>query len=207
MNLISELRMLAEDLHVNGYNRYSAAMSQAADELAKWEAVFGHLGDTPDECGNAIIAARDELEERLEAAENERDALRAETKSLREGLKRMCLDEDAAAKEANTLRAKIEAVEKQEPVAWRWELKAGQYTYIDKPEHAGKNARIVPLYALPGAQSQLNEIKIALQRALELGQRETWTGARKHRSREDQREEQQCWNKVWGLLGTQGEGK
>ena len=64
MNLINELRMLAEDLHVNGYSRYSSAMSQAADELAKWEAVFGHLGNTPDECGNAIIAARDELEER-----------------------------------------------------------------------------------------------------------------------------------------------
>ena len=64
MNLINELRMLAEDLHANGYNRYSAAMSKAADELAKWEAVFGHLGGTPDECGNAIIAARDELEDR-----------------------------------------------------------------------------------------------------------------------------------------------
>ena len=68
MNLINELRMLAEDLHVNGYNRYSAAMSKAADEIAKWEAVFGHLGGTPDECGNAIIAARDELEERLKQA-------------------------------------------------------------------------------------------------------------------------------------------
>ena len=64
MDLTDELRMLAEDLHVNGYSRYSAAMSKAADEIAKWEAVFGHLGGTPDECGNAIIAARDELEER-----------------------------------------------------------------------------------------------------------------------------------------------
>ena len=64
MKLINELRMLAEDLYVNGYNRYSAAMSKAADELFQWEAVFGHLGDTPDECGNTIIAARDELEER-----------------------------------------------------------------------------------------------------------------------------------------------
>lgn len=63
MNLINELRELAEDLYVGGYNRYAAVMSKAADELAKWEAVFGHLGDTPDECGNAIIAARDELEE------------------------------------------------------------------------------------------------------------------------------------------------
>lgn len=33
MNLINDLRELAEDLHVNGYNRYSAAMSKAADEL------------------------------------------------------------------------------------------------------------------------------------------------------------------------------
>ncbi len=66
MNLINELRELAEDLYVNGYNRYSSAMSKAADELAKWEAVFGHLGDTPDDCGNAIIAARDELEERCD---------------------------------------------------------------------------------------------------------------------------------------------
>lgn len=70
MNLINELRMLAEDLHVNGYNRYSAAMSKAADELDKWEAIFGHLGGTPDECGNAIIAARDELEERTRCLES-----------------------------------------------------------------------------------------------------------------------------------------
>ena len=66
MNLINELRMLAEDLHVNGYNRYSAAMSKAADELDKWEAVFGHLGSPPDERGNAIIAAFDEQNAQIE---------------------------------------------------------------------------------------------------------------------------------------------
>ena len=70
MNLINELRMLAEDLHVNSYNRCSAIVSKAADEIAKWEAVFGHLGGTPDECGNAIIAARDELEERTRRLES-----------------------------------------------------------------------------------------------------------------------------------------
>ena len=75
MDLINELRMLAEDLHVNGYNRYSAAMSKAADELDKWEAVFGHLGGTPDECGNAIIAARDELEERTRHLESALESL------------------------------------------------------------------------------------------------------------------------------------
>ena len=33
MNLVNELRMLAEDLYANGYNIYPAAMSKAADEL------------------------------------------------------------------------------------------------------------------------------------------------------------------------------
>ena len=75
MDLTDELRMLAEDLHVNGYSRYSAAMSKAADEIAKWEAVFGHLGNTPDECGNAIIAARDELEERARRLESALESL------------------------------------------------------------------------------------------------------------------------------------
>ena len=79
MNLINELRMLAEDLHVNGYNRYSAAMSKAADELTKLEAVFGHLDGTPDECGNAIIAARDELEQRCATLT---DALRSTAQTL-----------------------------------------------------------------------------------------------------------------------------
>lgn len=31
--VIEELRMLAEDLYVNGYPRYSSAMSQGADEI------------------------------------------------------------------------------------------------------------------------------------------------------------------------------
>ena len=30
---IDELRMLAEDLYVNGYTRYASAMSKAADEI------------------------------------------------------------------------------------------------------------------------------------------------------------------------------
>ena len=39
-------------------------LSAIKAQCAEWERVFGHLGDTPDECGNAIIAKRDELEER-----------------------------------------------------------------------------------------------------------------------------------------------
>ena len=56
--------------------------------------------------------------------------------------------------ERDELRGKVEAMEKQEPVAWRWELKAGQYTYVDKSDHAGKNARLTPLYARPGAKGE-----------------------------------------------------
>lgn len=106
-------------------------------------------------------------------------------------------------RERDALRAKIEAMEKQEPVAHVWRCDNGHI-------HGSCESELLmgqQLYALPGAQPQLNEIKIALQRALGLGQRETWTGARKHRSWEDQREEQQCWNKVWSLLGAQGEEK
>ena len=100
-----------------------------------------------------------------------------------------------AALEIERLRAKIEAMEKQVPICRAEDLRHAEILLPSlglMPEDK--------LYALPGAQPQLDEIKIALQRALELGARETWTGARKHRSWEDQREEQQCWNKVWSLL-------
>ena len=61
---------------------------------------------------------------------------------------------EMAEQERDVLRTHIEEMEKQEPVAFRWELKAGQYTYVDKPEHASKNARIAPLYLAPGAQGE-----------------------------------------------------
>ena len=116
----------------------------------------------------------------------------------------------------NALRTKLTELEKQEPVMWANSSTINS-SRINK-ERGGRGDQHTcsetqtayhdtQLYALPGAQPQLNEIKIALQRALGLGQRETWTGARKHRSWEDQREEQQCWNKVWNLLGAQGEEK
>ena len=71
--------------------------------------------------------------------------------------------------------------------------------------HVERVTHWMPLPALPGAQPKLDEIKNALHRALELGKRETWTGAKKYRSREDQSEEQQCWVKVWNLLDAKGE--
>ena len=103
--------------------------------------------------------------------------------------------------QCDALRAKIEAMERQEPVG-------GVESLFDDVVIIHNNFdRAAPVYLAPGAQPQLNEIKIALQRALELGQREAWTGVRKHRSWEDQREEQQCWDKVWSLLGAKGEEK
>ena len=56
-------------------------------------------------------AAISELLDRLEAAEKERDELRAELKEVRY---RAVVAHDTI----NTLRAKIKAMEKQEPVAW-----------------------------------------------------------------------------------------
>ena len=36
-------------------------------QCAEWERVFGHLGDTPDECGNVILAASEEREQELKS--------------------------------------------------------------------------------------------------------------------------------------------
>lgn len=128
-----------------------------------------------------------QLLDRLEATEEDRSNFIVE-------MGRLCAQCDA-------LRAKIEAMERQEPVGCVESL------FDDVVIIHNNFDRAAPVYLAPGAQPQLNEIKIALQRALELGQREAWTGVRKHRSWEDQREEQQCWDKVWSLLGAKGEEK
>lgn len=87
---------------------------------------------------------------KLEAAEKE-------TKNLREGLKRMCLDEDLAAKEAKALRAKIAEMEKQEPHSYIYEYVNqidGSPVWRNVPGFWNgqfpKSSK--PLYALPGAQ-------------------------------------------------------
>lgn len=113
MSLINELRMLAEDLHVSGYNRYSAAMSKAA--------------------------------------EKERDALRTENAGL--------VDDMNLLRDNNTaLRARVEEMEKQEPVAWVRKLGLDlpsvvcvtdlKYRPSDIPESS-----YIPLYLAPGAQA------------------------------------------------------
>lgn len=46
MDIINELRMLAEDFHsTNGTNRYSSAMSTAADEIVRLRAIPEHWQD------------------------------------------------------------------------------------------------------------------------------------------------------------------
>lgn len=79
------------------------------------------------------------------------DALRAETKNLREGLKRMCLYEDAAVKEAKALRAKVEAMEQQKPVGTLHD--DGCFVWRKTAPHESNYAGWkMALYALPGAQ-------------------------------------------------------
>lgn len=107
---------------------------------------------------------------------------------------------EAAEKECDAMRAKIEGVERQFPICRVKDIK--RVHYMTKVVGLDPDAL---LYLAPGAHPKLYEIKIALHRALELGKRETWTGAKKYRSREDQCEEQQCWDKVWNLLDAKGE--
>jgi hypothetical protein len=169
----------------------------------------------PREIGEAIDAAIAMID-RLESAES--DALeQARLNGMGASREAALMARlEAAEKGRDALRARIEEMEKQKPVAWRTFNGEGGYgsrSYADNENYqlgwAARNPNHVGvvelLYLAPGAQPKLDEIKIALQRALELGKRETWTGARKHRSREAQREEQQCWNKVWELLDAKGE--
>ena len=183
-----------------------------------------------------LNAERDALYAKVETAENDaahQNAIADSALRVAEGWERKCGElraalqheadcVEAAKAEIESLRAKIAEMEKQESVAaqhrfrhphknmpnWTdWWLCAVSERPAWEVDSQGYEVEYRQLYALPGAQPKLDEIKIALQRALELGKRETWTGARKHRSREDQREEQQCWDKVWTLLDAKGENK
>ena len=72
--VIEELRMLAEDLYVNGYNRYSSAMSQAADELEQLRAKVERMEKVIDALGsglNAVAKERDALRAKIEAMEKQ----------------------------------------------------------------------------------------------------------------------------------------
>ena len=113
-------------------------MTDHANELRRYSRKIGHpAGDVP----SVMLAAAGEIERlaaRLEAAEKERD----------------------------TLRAKIEAMERQEPVGvlhvgnyygeelQDWEFEANQCACDKLNEVYVSNPTSLPLYALPGAQTQ-----------------------------------------------------
>ena len=137
MDLTDELRMLAEDLHVNGYNRYSAAMSKAADELGslqRYRTAYNewidktewvqesrpskYIGMHRADALKDMIFGLEERTRRLEAAEKERDALRTELADLRSSMTFRTSLIGRIEAERDALQAKVEAMEKQEPVAW-----------------------------------------------------------------------------------------
>ena len=104
----------------------------------------------PREIGEAIDAAV-EMIERLEAAEKERESWKGLAKQF--------------GQEADALRAKIEQMERQEPVAWRTFDGEGGYDYWSYEDNENYklwwNARnpnhigwVEPLYLAPGAKGE-----------------------------------------------------
>jgi hypothetical protein len=149
------------------------AIQALVDRPEALEKVFGHLG-TPDEVGNEWHA----LSERLEAAESdgleqarllgmsgEREAallskLEVAEKAVTEAYQRgYATGREEIEKERDELRAKIEAMEKQEPVAWLHESRRDSDVVTNAVKHVWGKAAVgalaaysIPLYTLPGAQ-------------------------------------------------------
>lgn len=97
-------------------------------------------------------AAISELLDRLEASEKERDALRAAVRHEAD-----CVE--AAMAEIKPLRAKIEAMEQQEPVAWLHESRRDSDVVTSAVKHVWGKVAVgslaaysIPLYLAPGAQ-------------------------------------------------------
>ena len=111
---------------------------------------------------NGMGASREAaLMAKLEAVEKERDVLRdrlalesQENGALRDSVDRACEERDA-------LRAKIEAMERQKPVAWLHETRRDSDVVTDAVKHvwgkavAGSLAAYsIPLYLAPGAKGE-----------------------------------------------------
>ena len=119
-------------------------MTDHANELRRYARKIAHpAGDVP----SVMLAAADEIERlaaRLEAAEKERDFAKAEIARLHDDIRELTDERD-------TLRAKIEAMERQKPV--------GKFTQhpsngLWEQDGYGDNPDARPLYALPGAQGE-----------------------------------------------------
>lgn len=92
---------------------------------------------------------------KLEAAEKERDALRAALRHEAD-----CVD--AAKAEIEALRARIEAMEQQEPVAWLHETRRDSDVVTDAVKHVWGKAVVgalaaysIPLILAPGAKGEI----------------------------------------------------
>ena len=97
------------------------------------------------------LAAMQEIILRLEAAEKERDALRAALQHEAD-----CVE--AAKAEIEALCAKVEAMVRQEPVAWarKLGLDVPSFGCVTDLKYRPSNipeSSYIPLYALPGAQN------------------------------------------------------
>lgn len=92
----------------------------------------------------------EQLEARLRAITKERDALRAMLEDERKEHSYTLRAAKAEAKQVDTLRAKIERMEKQEPVAW---AATDETCRIVEALSFNQSRRFdTPLYALPGAK-------------------------------------------------------
>ena len=134
-------------------NRLEAAESDALEQAS--------LNGMGSEREAALMA-------KLEAAERERDALRAEVESWK-GLAAQFSKESDKAKthlafakdEPNHLRTKVEAMERQEPVAWLHETRSDSDVVTDAVKHVCGKAVVgsladysIPLYLAPGARGE-----------------------------------------------------
>ena len=141
-------------------------MTDHANELRRYSRKIGHpAGDVH----SVMLAAAEEIERlaaRLEAAEKERDFAKAEIARLHDDIRELTDERD-------TLRAKIEAMERQEPVGWQTRTRPawndGTWGAWRKcSEEYAEDIKKTPslhdwlyearaLYALPGAQTQGEE--------------------------------------------------
>jgi len=180
---IDELRRLTQE--VSGWSNCNQAWLDQSEDVPA--AVVGHI----DEDGNtypiatidcdqyyaanqslplakfyaaANPAAVSEILDRLEAAEKERDALRAKVEGVEDEriiderrIADLMADLNRVGHENDALRAKIEAMEKQKPVAEWVDSTFDQYPYLRwrEPYKAIAGAKLyTKFYALPGAQGE-----------------------------------------------------
>ena len=101
-----------------------------------------------------------ELMDRLEAAEKERDALRVENETLAANLRGKHSTAGATyahlIAERDALRARIEQMERQEPVAWYYVTNGAWDCYSREipPEDAYDAGSLKALYLAPGAKGE-----------------------------------------------------